>query len=60
MGNSAKELDCGYICPVRGCDKKKNRRFSLLGLCMHIRDYHGDEELQKRLRAKWRSVGFQD
>jgi len=49
--NQSMKSSYGYKCPVRGCDKKK-RRYSLNGLCMHIRDYHGYVTLEKRLRAK--------
>lgn len=52
MPCEAAKKQYGYRCPVRGCIKKDNRRFSLLGLCMHIRSAHGDDELEKRLRAK--------
>ena len=27
MGNYAKKANKGLVCPVRGCDKKDNRRF---------------------------------
>jgi hypothetical protein len=51
MGNAAKETPYGYVCTVRGCDKRNNRRFTLIGLCQHIKVYHGDKELEKRLRT---------
>jgi len=56
MGNAAQHSCHGYVCPVRGCDKRKNRRFTLLGLAQHIIKNHPGE-LEKRLRAKetWRS-----
>ena len=54
MGNQATFSQHGYVCPVRGCDKKNNRRFSLGGLFQHIRAYHGEEEVIKRLRAKYK------
>lgn len=47
---SAKE---GYQCPVRGCKKKHNRRFTPLGLAQHIINVHGTDEFAKRLRAKY-------
>ncbi len=53
--NSAQQRDSGYQCPVRGCDKKKNRRFSAGGLCAHIVALHGEAELINRLRAKYKS-----
>ena len=53
--NAAQENQSGYQCPVRGCDKKKNRRFSALGLSMHIIESHGEAELINRLRAKYKS-----
>lgn len=43
----------GYRCPVRGCDKKHNRLFTINGLVQHIRCKHGREELEKRLRIKY-------
>jgi hypothetical protein len=45
----------GFQCPVKGCDKKKNRRFSLFGLAMHLRSKH-EGEFEKRLKLKniWR------
>lgn len=52
MANQAMTQAYGYQCPVRGCDKKHNRRFSLMGLVMHMMDKHGDDEVAKRLRAK--------
>jgi len=52
MANAAQQRSHGYQCPVRGCDKKHNRRFSARSLATHISDYHGEEELIKRLRAK--------
>lgn len=53
--NAAQYTDFGYQCPVRGCDKKKNRRFSAQGLCSHIVQVHGETELINRLRAKYKS-----
>ena len=50
--NHAQIATHGFICPVRGCVKKHNRKFSLFGLCMHIRECHGEEELVKRLRGR--------
>jgi len=55
MGNYASRSNYGYVCPVRGCDKRKNRRFTLMGLCTHIEIYHGDKELEKRIKAKQES-----
>ena len=52
MANAAMKQSRGYQCPVRGCDKRHNRRFSLMGLVMHMMDQHGDAEVAKRLRAK--------
>lgn len=51
MSANAKDREIGYQCPVRGCDKRRNRRFSLLGLVMHMVKKH-DGEVEKRLRAK--------
>jgi len=51
--NKAMERDIGYQCPVRGCKNRNNRRFSLLGLIMHMREKHGIEEIEKRLRCKF-------
>jgi hypothetical protein len=31
--------------------KRNNRRFSILGLCMHIIEKHGEQELANRLRT---------
>lgn len=50
--NKATTRDYGYMCPVRGCDKRHNRRYSILGLIMHMREKHGVEEIEKRLRCK--------
>lgn len=52
MSNQAQKDSFGYQCPVRGCDKRKNRRFSLLGICMHIEAKHGIKELEKRLKIR--------
>jgi len=47
-----KKNDYGLACPVRGCKQKNNRRFtSAASLALHISEKHGDDELQKRLRA---------
>lgn len=51
MTCSAVEREHGYQCPVRGCEKRNNRRFSALGLAQHIIAIHGEEEFSKRLRA---------
>jgi len=53
MACKASERETGYQCPVRGCEKKHNRRFSLMGLVMHMMNKHGDDEVAKRLRAKY-------
>jgi hypothetical protein len=56
MGNYARSALKGFICPCRGCDKKNNRRFTLIGLCMHLKSNHPGE-LEKRLKLKneWRN-----
>jgi len=46
------EKENEYICPMRGCNQK-NIRFSIIGLCRHILDHHGELELQERLRARF-------
>ena len=51
MGNAARVRNIGFICPVRGCDKKQNRRFSALGLTQHLLCKHPGE-FEKRLKIK--------
>ena len=51
MGNRAKFTNRGFICPVRGCEKKHNRLFSHLGLAMHLFSEHVGE-FEKRLKLK--------
>jgi hypothetical protein len=51
MGNQSMTRKFGFVCPVRGCNRKKNRRFTLIGLCEHLKEKH-EGELEKRLRAK--------
>jgi hypothetical protein len=51
MSNQSMNSNEGYVCTVRGC-KKTDRRFTLIGLCMHIRDEHGDDVLEKRLKTR--------
>lgn len=46
----AKARSEGYKCPVRGCPSKDSKRFTLGGVFMHIRDIHGQQEIEKRLR----------
>jgi hypothetical protein len=41
----------GYVCPVRGCKKKHNRRFTALGITQHLLSEHPGE-FQKRLKLK--------
>lgn len=54
--NLAQTTSEGLVCPVRGCDKKKNRRFTAMGLCQHIIAKHGGEkELARRLGAQYKS-----
>lgn len=51
MGNAAAKRTSGFVCPVRGCPKKNNRRFSITGLCYHMIEMH-DGVLEKRLKLK--------
>jgi hypothetical protein len=51
MGNSARIRNKGIVCPVNGCDKKDNRRFSPKGLVMHLLCKHKGE-FEKRLKLK--------
>jgi len=51
MGNMAQHTSVGFVCPVRGCDKKHNRRFSHMGLAMHLVKKHPGE-FEKRLKVK--------
>ena len=51
MGNAAQSRDKGFVCPVRGCDKKHNRRFSAMGLTQHLISKHKGE-FEKRLKLK--------
>ena len=51
MGNAAKFRNYGYVCPVRGCKKRHNRRFSALGLMQHLLSKHSGE-FEKRLKLK--------
>lgn len=53
--NQATKQSNGYICPARGCDKKKNRRFSAIGLTMHIISKHGESYFAKRMDVKKKS-----
>ena len=55
MGNHAKVAKDGYICPVRGCKKKKNRMFTAIGLTMHILTMHGIAEFEKRMRVEYKN-----
>lgn len=56
MGNAARFRTEGLICPVRGCDKKDNRRFSPKGLTMHLLCKHKGE-FEKRLKLKYGKRG---
>ncbi len=49
--NQAMISNRGFQCPVKGCDKKLNRKFSAQGLTMHFIAKHPGE-LEKRLRLK--------
>ncbi len=51
MGNAAQRRNYGYVCPVRGCDKKHNRRFTAFGLTQHLLCKHPGE-FEKRLKLK--------
>lgn len=51
MSNFAKHNIKGFICPVRGCDKKDNSRFTSLGMAMHLIKKHKGE-FEKRLKLK--------
>lgn len=51
MGNKAQYRSVGFVCPVRGCNKKRNRRFSAMGLTMHLTEMHPGE-FEKRLKVK--------
>lgn len=39
----------GIVCPVRGCPKKHNRRFSELGMAQHLINKH---------LVMWRKSGY--
>jgi len=52
MSCNAKNKTKGYRCPVRGCDKRNNRRFTAIGLTQHIIAKHGYEEFEKRMKVK--------
>lgn len=47
----AQKTNHGFVCPVRGCDKKHNRRFSAMGMTMHLINKHPGE-FEKRLKIK--------
>ena len=50
--NDATTNNYGFKCPVRGCLKRQNRRFSSLGgLTKHLIDKHPDY-LEKKLNVK--------
>jgi len=49
MNGNPKDSDEGWICPIRGCKKKKNTLYSLTGLAMHMQKYHPGE-FEKRLK----------
>jgi len=51
MSNRAQFAEFGYKCPVRGCPKKNNSRFSLGGLCKHLMVMHPGY-LEKKLNVK--------
>ncbi len=50
--NAAMSETSGYICSVKGCPNRNNRRFSLMGLCQHIIKVHGSETLEKKLNTR--------
>lgn len=49
--NQAMTAYKGYQCPVRGCCKRKNRKFTAKGLVMHLESQHPGE-FKKRLKLK--------
>lgn len=49
--NQATTSKTGYICPVKNCSKKNNRKFTAKGLVMHLESLHPGE-FEKRLRLK--------
>jgi len=51
MSNRAQFAEFGFKCPVRGCPKKNNRRFTLGGLCKHLMIMHPGY-LEKKLNIK--------
>ena len=51
MGNAAMKRKSGFVCPVRGCDKKNNRLFGARGLTEHLLCKHKGE-FEKRLKLK--------
>lgn len=51
MGNAATNSTYGFVCPVKGCDKKHNRRFGVVGMAMHLFVKHPGE-FEKRLKLK--------
>lgn len=52
MSNQAMKRTAGFICPVRGCDKRQNRLFGTIGLTLHMRKKHPGQ-LEKRLKLKY-------
>lgn len=54
MTNAAIHAREGYQCPVRGCDKKHNRRYTLYGLSQHMINAH-EEQFIKRLRTTYKA-----
>ena len=54
--NQAMKNKQGFRCPVRGCDKKKNRLFGALGIAQHLLDKHPGE-FERRLRIKKVYIG---
>ena len=40
----------GLICPVKNCCKKKNRKFSVIGLAMHMKALHPGE-FEKKVKT---------
>jgi len=58
MANYAQISRFGFVCPVRGCDKRNNRRFSPMGLTQHLLCKHpGEFEKRLKLKEEPRKIG---
>jgi hypothetical protein len=53
--NGAMTRRKGYVCPVRGCKNKHNRRFTALGITQHLlSEHHGEFQKRLKLKEEWK------